>query len=162
MPVAYIPDLKASFAALRVRGFTLVSVKAIEDLHQRLDECVWAVYRVRRVYKQLLGKNGKPYVNSDRWMRIVSEGAKAEMEMSLKALAQECRQEVISLHGSRFYVHTRQEKVYPAWEEFFVVAPKLAKDKCRNPVAFEQNWQALTGAGLFKTESFTKKLKVTK
>jgi hypothetical protein len=34
---------------------------------------------------------------------------------------------------------------YPAFEEFYVVAPKLAKNKCRNLKAFAQNWRQLTG-----------------
>jgi len=126
------------------------NVEALDNLNQRLDECGWAVYHVRRTYKQIIGKNGKPYSNSDRWVRIISEGEKVEMERFLRVLAQEHLQEVMSLHGSRFYIHVRVDKVYPAWEEFFVVAPKIAKDKCRNPIKFEQNWQTLTGANLFK------------
>lgn len=119
--------------------------EALDELERLLNQTQWAVYRVQRIYKQLIGKSGKPFVNSDRRVTTVAIGSRAEMEQNLGAIAQEYAADIQNLHGKRFYVHTRVDGTYPAFEEFYVVAPHLAKDKCRNPRAFEQQWQELTG-----------------
>lgn len=100
---------------------------------------------MQRTYKQLIGKNGKPYVNSDRNVVLVDEGKKAQMESKLEVICQRHHASIEDLHGKRCYLHRRQEGIYPAFEEFYVVAPKLAKNKCRNLKAFDQNWRELTG-----------------
>lgn len=118
---------------------------AIFELKRLLDQTGWAIYHVQRIYKQLNGKNGKngkPYVNADRKVTIVAQGQRSAMESNLQALAQEQNAELEELYGKRFYVHRRVEGCYPAIEEFHVVAPNLAKDKCRNPKAFDRQWAA--------------------
>lgn len=122
---------------------------AIFELKCLLNQTGWAIYHVQRIYKQLIGKNGKPYVNADRKVAIVAQGQKSEMESNLQVLAQEQDAEIEELYGKRFYVHRRSEGCYPAIEEFYVIAPKLAKDKCRNLKAFSQQWTALTNPDEF-------------
>ncbi|MCU0548426.1 MAG: hypothetical protein MUC48_03675 [Leptolyngbya sp. Prado105] len=120
------------------------NLAAIAELNRLLDQTQWAVYHVQRIYKQLIGKNGKPYVNADRKVTIVAQGQKAEMESNLQAIAQEQNATIKDLYGRRFYLHHRLEGLYPAIEEFYVVAPNLAKDKCRSLKAFDQQWAELT------------------
>lgn len=118
---------------------------AFDELEQLLQQLQWAVYHVQRTYKQLIGKNGKPYVNSDRNVVLINEGNKAQMESKLEVICQRHHAPVEDLYGKRCYRYQRQEGVYPAFEEFYVVAPKLAKNKCRNLKAFDQHWRELTG-----------------
>jgi len=122
------------------------NLAAIAELKRLLDQTEWAIYHVQRIYKQLIGKNGKPYVNADRKVTIIAHGQKSDMESNLQAMAQEQNAAIEDLHGKRFYVHRRVEGCYPAIEEFYVVAPKLAKDKCRNVKAFGQQWAVLTNS----------------
>jgi hypothetical protein len=117
---------------------------ALDELEQLLRQLQWAIYHVQRTYKQLIGKKGKPYVNSDRKVVLVDEGNKAQMESKLETICHRHHASIEDLHGKRCYLHRRQEGIYPAFEEFYVVAPKLAKNKCRNLEAFEQNWRELT------------------
>jgi hypothetical protein len=124
------------------------SQDALDELERMLSRMQWGIYHVQRIYKQLIGKNNKLYVNADRKVVLVYEGNKAEMELKLETLAQQYQATVENLHGKRFYMHCRQQSVYPTFEEFYVVAPKLAKDKCRNLKAFDRIWAELTG--LFK------------
>lgn len=117
---------------------------AIAELNRLLDQSDWAIYHVQRIYKQLIGKNNKPYVNADRRVEIVAQGQKAEMEGNLQAIAQEHHSAIENIYGKRCYVQGRSEGHYPAIEEFYVLAPKLAKEKCRNPKAFATQWAILT------------------
>ncbi|BAU15925.1 hypothetical protein LEP3755_64910 (plasmid) [Leptolyngbya sp. NIES-3755] len=119
------------------------NLAAIAELKCLLDRTEWAIYHIQRIYKQLIGKNGKPYVNADRKVEIIAQGQKSEMEGNLEATAQEQNAAIEELYGKRFYIHRRSEGCYPAFEEFYVVAPRLAKDKCRNSKAFGQQWSAL-------------------
>jgi hypothetical protein len=120
------------------------NLAAIAELNCLLAQSHWAVYRVQRIYKQLIGKNGKPYVNADRKVAIVAQGQKGEMESNLQAIAQEQNATIEDLYGKRFYLHHRIEGLYPAIEEFYVVAPNLAKNKCRNLKSFDRLWAELT------------------
>lgn len=118
---------------------------ALDELERMLSQIQWGIYHVQRIYKQLIGKNNKLYINADRKVVLIYEGNRTEMESKLKILAQQYKALVENLHGKRFYVHCRQQSVYPAFEEFYVIAPKLAKDKCRNLRAFDRDWAELTG-----------------
>jgi hypothetical protein len=118
---------------------------ALDELERMLSRMQWGIYHVQRIYKQLMGKNNKLYVNADRKIVLVYEGSKAEMESKLEMLAQQYQATVENLYGKRFYVHCRQQSVYPTFEEFYVLVPKLAKDKCRNLKAFDRSWADLTG-----------------
>jgi hypothetical protein len=117
---------------------------ALEALDPLLSQMQWAVYHVQRIYRQVIGATGKAYVNSDRKVVLIDEGSRAEMESRLNMISKRHETVVEDLYGRRCYLHRRQEGVYPAFEEFYVVAPKLAKDKCRNLKAFDQNWRELT------------------
>jgi hypothetical protein len=119
---------------------------ALDELERMLSQIQWGIYHVQRIYKQLMGKNNKLYINADRKVVLIYEGNRTEMESKLKILAQQYKASVENLHGKRFYVHYRQQSVYPTFEEFYVLAPKLAKDKCRNLRAFDQGWADLTGS----------------
>lgn len=66
------------------------------------------------------------------------------MEGNLQAIAQEYDSAIEEFYGKRFYVYRRIDGTYPAIEEFYVLAPQLAKAKCRNPKAFNQQWELLT------------------
>ena len=119
----------------------------LNELAQLLRQTQWAVYYVQRIYKQLTGKNGKPYVNVDRKVTLVAQGSQAETESNLEVLAREYAVEIEDLYGERFYIHDRTERTHPAFEGFYVMAPKLATDKCRNSKAFDQQWAETTGQG---------------
>ena len=75
----------------------------------------------------------------------MDEGDKAQMESKLEIICHQHHVSIEDLHGKRCYLYRRQEGIYPAFEEFYVVAPKLAKNKYRNLKAFDQNWRELTG-----------------
>lgn len=122
-----------------------VNHAAFDELEQLLQQLQWAIYHVQRTYKQLIGKNGKPYVNSDRKVVLINEGNKAQMESKLETICQYHHVLLEDLYGKRCYLYQRQEGVYLAFEEFYIVAPKLAKNKCRNLKAFDQHWRELTG-----------------
>jgi hypothetical protein len=114
--------------------------EALDNFQQRLAEFDWAIYYVRRIYKQ----SGKT-INADRCIKRVAQGTQAEMVAELKAIGQRVGQRVQFDYCHRLIELARVEGVYPACESFHVVAPCIAEDKVRNRVSFERLWAEVTG-----------------
>jgi len=160
----YQSDLESAIFALwcefnalamnpRMRLFERYSVKdicleagidtAIAQFEQRLAESEWAVYYVRRIYRQV-GNPAKPRVDSARKVEMLATGTQAEMMGWLKDLADVKGLPLTHDSHWRVYSHVRNEenKVYPAIEGFWVAAPALIRDKCYRKT-FDSDWRKL-------------------
>ena len=116
---------------------------AFLELNKLLQQTEWALYQVQRIYRRV-GVKGKT-INADRRVTTIATGSKQEMELQLERLARSHHVTVQDQYGKRFYLHTRIDGTYPVIEEFFVVAPHLAKDKVRHAKSFERQWRELNG-----------------
>lgn len=98
---------------------------------QALNEAPWTVYRVRRVYHENIHQ-------TDRDLRAFFEGSRAAMQEKLAMLGP-----VEERDGHlRVYLRRRQGTQRPSVEEFFVIAPKRAKNKSKKQ--FWDNWVRAT------------------
>ncbi|MGB8699116.1 MAG: hypothetical protein WCD18_06850 [Thermosynechococcaceae cyanobacterium] len=120
--------------------------KALELYRQRLEREDFAVYRVRRIYAAN-GTTKRTTVNARRNVETVGQGNRTQMTDLLAQMGNAQDAELETSGGwLRFYRHRKTPKVYPSYEEFFVVCPDAIRDKCQNPTRFESDWQQLTGA----------------
>lgn len=100
-------------------------------LHERLAGLLWAVYRVRRVYKA----KGR----ADRSVERLVEGTRDKVLYALQVEATRAGQAIENTaNGPRFYTVRRRVDAYPAFEEMYVAAPALANDKAKKN--FERGW----------------------
>jgi hypothetical protein len=110
------------------------NAEALRCYHDRLNGLPWALYHVERLYR------AKGI--TDRRLSVVETGNQAEMRSALAALA---REQNLSIERDEIADRAivRQRKAgYPATEEFYVVAPALARDKARK--RFAAGWTHTT------------------
>jgi hypothetical protein len=103
-----------------------------------LESCLWAVYHVRRIYRA----KGV----ADRSVKKLHVGGYAAMTTLLTLEGRRRGREAVeSVQGSyRVTLRTPEEGVYPAVDEFLVLAPALADDKTSR-VNFDRDFAALAG-----------------
>jgi hypothetical protein len=126
------------------RGRTLLSIitnnhhtEALQYFRMRLEASVYALYRVRRIYK----RRGQ----ADRAVERLMVGSRADMIARFERMAQHL--EVRVEHGLSYgYVRKREPDHYPSVEEFFVVAPAAVESKTRYGFEwFEAKWREALG-----------------
>lgn len=117
------------------------NVKAIAHFNAQLESCEWAVYKVQRIYRQFKTASGRMQVNADRNIKNVFTGRQNEAIAKLQEMARVLDCPVITDGPMRFYEIERQPLVYPTLEFYYVVAPALSPDKCRNIKTFQAKWQ---------------------
>jgi hypothetical protein len=121
---------------------------ALNEYKRLLSEVDWAVYRVQRIYTQILTESGRKQVNADRNVFAVASGNRDQMAAHLSHLAKEHGQAISAGEPQRFYLHTRPEGIYPCIEDYFVVCPYVVADKCRNLKSFKNKWMQVTNPQL--------------
>ena len=121
---------------------------ALDEYKRLLSKTDWAVYRVQRIYTQILTASGRKQVNADRNVVAVASGSRDEMTAHLCDLAKERGQATSAGEPQRFYLSTRPEGIYPCVEDYFVICPHVVADKCRNPKSFKNKWMQLTNPQL--------------
>ena len=116
---------------------------AIAQFEAQISHCKWAVYHVRRIYRQV-GNPQKPRVDSARKVEQLAAGTQEEMILWLKDLAESKGLTIERDSHWRCYSHVRDEqnKTYPAIEGFWVVTPSMIRDKCHRKT-FDQDWRKL-------------------
>jgi hypothetical protein len=124
------PSGRTALSTVQASG----NAEALRRYHDRLNGLPWAVYHVERLYR------AKGI--TDRRLSVLETGNQADMRSALAALA---RAQNLSIErdeiADRAIVRQRTTG-YPATEEFYVVAPALAKDKARK--RFEVGWTHTT------------------
>jgi hypothetical protein len=94
----------------------------------------WAIYHVERLYR------AKGI--TDRRLSVLETGNQADMRSALAALAHEQNLSIVGDEIADRAIMRQRAVGYPATEEFFVVAPALAKDKARK--RFASGWTHTT------------------
>lgn len=107
--------------------------EALRLFEERLDAERWAVYRVRRI----VWAKGR----ADRKTERITEGTRAEVTTDLLRRGAADENGVI-----RGRVRERGQ-TFPTVEETVAAAPAVVADKSRS--SFEENWERLTGGGLW-------------
>lgn len=117
---------------------------AMVEFAKLLDTTPWALYRVRRIYTAK-GKAVR-YVQ-----RMTLPQTRSFATASLYGVVERDAPEAVAkeMRGITYMmVHERAPDVYPAREEFYVVAPAFMEDKLRGkPEVFDSRWDRV-GQGL--------------
>lgn len=110
---------------------------AVEEFEKRTGSCLWAVYRVRRLYK---GK-GK----ADRCVEKLDEYASEVSAVEAVRVLSETRSLKLRSHHGLTYAYAKERgPSYPATEEYYVASPAQVATKARHGVAwFEAKWANL-------------------
>lgn len=114
----------------------------IAEYKQIIAAAPQALFRVRRIYST----KGK----ADRCTEHLATGSQEAMKRALEYLANQIKAEWKEARGVRYlYETTRDEKIYPTRECFYVVAPAWIAAKTRHGLAsFNQRWEAIDRAQL--------------
>lgn len=121
------PSGKTLYQLLQAANIT----EPLEMFEAMLDELTWAVYRVRRIWREQA-----PLV--DRSVEMQAEGKREDMRAYLWGLG-----DVDEVEGiERVYVTRREGEERPATEEFFVAVPSMIQDKEKK--CFGRLWADLT------------------
>lgn len=111
---------------------------ALTDFERRLAECDYALYRVKRIYH----RKG----SADRSVEKLATGSRAELERRFAVLVEADERIVVrEMRGITYaYKQERAPDEYPAFEDFYVIAPATVEDKARGGLAnFDGKWMAL-------------------
>ncbi len=111
---------------------------AMVEFAKLLDECEWALYRVRRIYT---GKG-----DAMRYVQKIQPQARGTL---VSNTLEKYHGQIVTKRGIDYLVMIeREEDVYPTREEFYVVAPSFMDDKLRGkPEKFNERWERV-GKGL--------------
>lgn len=111
---------------------------ALADFERRLAESDYALYRVKRIYY----RKG----SADRSVEKLAAGTRAELETRFAGVVEADERIVVrEMRGITYaYKQERAENEYPAFEDFYVIAPATVEDKARGGlVKFDAKWVAL-------------------
>lgn len=111
---------------------------ALDDFERRKAECEYALYRVKRIYY----RKG----SADRSVEKLAAGGRAQLEARVAGLVEADEGIVVrEMRGITYaYRQERVENEYPAFEDFYVIAPATVEDKARGGlVRFDAKWVAL-------------------
>jgi hypothetical protein len=110
-------------------------VAVLTRFDQLLDETPWALYRVRRIYREMA-----PLV--DRSIDLIATGDRAAMLNHLRSMG--------PAEGAggieRVYLRRRPEGLRPSVEAFYVAAPHIVAEKEKK--SFPTMWSSRTGEAL--------------
>jgi hypothetical protein len=129
--------IEASSVADLVIDAGLLHVQAL--FAERLRECAWSLYEVRRVVRS--GRNGKAGITA-RSLRVLANGSREAM---VELLAEQAGVPGRGVDG--ILRHVLRARASDGVDHLFVAAPAGAEPKQRS--GFEQWWQEATGDGLF-------------
>jgi len=113
------------------------NIDALAQFERTLATSLWALYRVRRIYK---GPG-----HADRAVEKLETGARDAMQARFAENSSGLTVRVE--HGISYgYVREREPDRYPTVEEFYVIAPAVIESKARYGFEwFEQRWQNAVG-----------------
>lgn len=120
---------------------------AIEAFRHKLDASLWALYRVRRIYRA--GKDNSGIISAERKgnvLRAVEQiGAPDNRTVIVEQFNRlpEAALDPVEQHGITYAYRLRRSATYPTKEEFFVALPAVVESKARYGLEwFEEQWQA--------------------